>query len=107
MTDTKTLKPAPKAGEAFDRVHISDTEMVHEIVQDVEPHLDYCHNMRAIGATGDSDFKYAGRLPDVVIETYCRINGITYKEVIQNPVHVRTMMNDPALKKLRVWEGRL
>lgn len=94
-------------GEAVSRVYVEDNRVVHEIKQDVEPHLEYVKNLRSMNMTGDKEMRHAGHLPDVVIETYCNVNGITYAEAINNPVHIKAMLNDQALSNLRVWKGRV
>ena len=51
--------------------------------------------------------KYAGFLPYVLIEDYLKQKGITYAEFMQNKVHLRAMLNDPALTHFRVWKGAI
>lgn len=94
-------------GEAVSRVYVEDNRVVHEIKQDAEPHLEYVKNLRSMGMTGDKEMKHAAHLTDVAIETYCNVNGVTYAEFIQNPVHVKAMCNDPSLSGLRIWKGRV
>lgn len=95
-----------KYGEAVSRVHVTENEVIHEITQDVEPHLEHVKRLVSNGMTGDREMRHAAHIPDVVIETYCNVNGITYAEVMQNPIHIKTMLNDSALSSLRIWKGR-
>ena len=57
--------------------------------------------------TGSSELKHAARFDAEVVDQYCRNAGITLNEFMVNPVHVRRMLNDPALSGFRVWEGKV
>lgn len=96
-----------KYGEAVSNVYHKDGELIHEIKQDVEPVLESVKALVSHGMTGDREMRHAARIPDVVIETYCNVNGVTYAEVMQNPIHIKTMLNDQALSNLRIWKGRV
>lgn len=89
------------------RMHEIDGGFAIETVQDVEPVLDLTHGLRQVGAVGSSEMRHAASLPMVVVETYCNASGITLQEFLTDSVHVRTMLNDPALKAFRIWEGRI
>ena len=105
MNDLNNTK---QQGEAFDRLHVTDTEIVNEVVQDVQSHLDYAANLRAIDYKGPSrEMYHAAHFPDNIINLYCQTNGVQYSEIFSDPIHIRRMMNDPALKNLRIWEGRV
>ena len=95
-------------GEVLTRVHEhADGALTFERVQDVEPILDGTFARRASGLTGSGDMRHAASLPMVVVEQYCNDNGIDFREFMNNPAHVKRMLNDPALSKFRVWEGRV
>lgn len=86
---------------------IQDDQLVSYVEQDTAPILDLAHDLRTQGKTGSSEFRHAATLPMVLIEIYCQEKGITFQEWIQNPIHAKTMVNDPALGKLRIWKGRV
>lgn len=68
---------------------------------------DYCIARHNEGHHGASDFKLMASLPAVVIEHYCNVNGITFREWMKNPEHVKRMVNDPALADFRIAPGRM
>lgn len=94
-------------GQVLTRLHEGDGMIVVERVQDVEPIMDLAHDLRVSGQVGSSDMKLAASLPMVLVEQYCNDNGVTFEQFMDDPVHVNTMLNDPALKAFRVWEGRV
>lgn len=51
--------------------------------------------------------RHAARIPYVVIEQYLATHGIDLHEFHTNPVHVKRMLNDPALAGFRIWQGKL
>lgn len=73
--------------------------------QRIDPFLDYAKERVATGDTGTSDMKVAAEFPDVVVENYLATTGITFREFLGNPEHVKRMLNDPALKGFRIWQG--
>lgn len=89
------------------RIHDVGDGLVFERVQDVEPILDFTKAMRQIGDVGSSEMRHAASLPMVLVENYCNTNGITFAEFMSNTTHVNYMLNDPALRSFRIWEGRV
>ena len=75
--------------------------------QDVEPILDYTKGMNAIGAGNGKELKHAAELPSIVVENYMNVNGVSFHEILNNPIHVQRMCNDPALAAWRIWRGRI
>ncbi len=59
------------------------------------------------GHHGFKDFRLMASLPAVVIEHYCNVNQITFREFMGNPEHVKRMVNDPALADFRIAPGRM
>lgn len=80
-----------------------------ERVQDVEPYLEHLAKIRQVsdGVSKSGDLRYAGTIPDVIVEKYCNEQRITYEEFIKNPEHHRRILNNPDFSKLRVWRGKL
>lgn len=94
-------------GQILTRVHESDNGLTVERVQDVEPIILGCHDRRTVGMTGSSEMRHAASLPMVLVEAYCNTNRIQFSEFMAEPKHVKAMLNDPALNKFRIWEGRV
>ena len=76
-------------------------------VQDVEPILDLTHDLRSLGRVGSGEFRHAASIPMVLVEAYCNDRGLPFSEFMADTRHVNAMVNDPALKAFRVWEGRV
>lgn len=85
-----------------------DGTLVVRRSQDVDPILRQAHDLARFngGKSQSGEMYHAARLPMVIIEQYCNANKITFQQWMQNPEHARRMLNDPALAKFRVWEGR-
>lgn len=84
----------------------SDT-MAIERIQDCTPIVDHAKALHNEGLHGSNEMRHAARIPYVIIERYCNETGITFEEWMQNPEHMRAMLNDPALAAFRVWGGKV
>lgn len=101
-------KPKYEVGKAYDFYHVGDDgNIIHEIKQDVEPHLDFCANMRSAGLIGSREMRLAASFPDAVVRNYCNQKGIDMVEFNRDRVHIRNMLQDPDLSKFRIWQGRI
>lgn len=89
------------------KFHFHDGNMVVQRTQDCTAILEQCKTQQREGRTGTSEMKLAAKLPYVIVENYCNQHNLEFSEVIQNPVHIKRMLNDPALSGFRVWEGRV
>jgi hypothetical protein len=94
-------------GQVLTKVHESDNGLTFERIQDVEPIMQFAHNMRAIGDIGSNEMRHAASIPMVLVEAYCNDKHITFEEFMADTRHVNKMLNDPALKAFRIWEGRV
>ena len=88
-------------------IELQGDDLVTGTIQDCTPFVEYAHAMRAAGNVGSSEFRYAMTIPDVIQEQYCNLNGISYREWMTNPEHLKRLLNSPDFKKLRIWEGRV
>ena len=88
-------------------VTVQDDQIVAYSEQLLDPILDRVQELRDIGHVGGSDMKHAARIPNVLIEKYCNDTGITFQEWVNNPVHIKRMLNDPQNEPFRVWKGRV
>lgn len=101
----KTVLTAPDGVQTV--VALEDGNLITGTVQDCTPIREHAQALHKEGHHGSSDFKLAAELPEVVIETYCNLHGITFEEFMCNPFHLRAVCNDPDLRDFRVWPGRL
>lgn len=86
---------------------IADGKVILTAWQDVEPILESVKQRRSAGDIGSSEMRYAGEIPNVVCESYIALKGITPFEFYNNPVHIKSILNDPDFSELRVWMGKL
>lgn len=63
---------------------------------------DYCKARQNEGLTGSKDMPVLAEFPAEIVEKYINDAGITFQEWMQNPVHVRRMLRDPALSAFRI-----
>ena len=87
--------------------HFHDGKMTVQRTQDCDPIAELCKAQQSSGNVGTSEMKLAARIPFVMIEAYCNRNNLEFSEVMQNPVHMKRMVNDPDLSAFRVWKGRV
>ena len=68
--------------------------------QDVEPILDWCKEQTNAGLyrTPSGDMHHAAELPMALVEKYMADKGIDFHEFMNNTVHVKAMLADPALR---------
>jgi len=87
----------------------SDDKIYIERSADCEPVLDEVKRIKEVtDGRGDGIKGYfVGRIPDVIIEKYLNEMGVTYREFIQDEKHVKRILNDPAYKRFRIFEGRI
>lgn len=91
------------------RFHFDEAaaEIKIERVQDCAPMLDHAKSLAVADATGSSDVKHAAHLPAVLVEKYLNDHGITFREFVINPEHVKRMLRDPSLSGFRIWKGAI
>lgn len=99
------LSPAHDLQEAWLQHGDGDITVVRR--QLVADHVDYCKARANEGFHGPRDMRLKISVPDVVVEHYCRIRGISLKEFITNPEHARAIVNDDAFADLRIAPGRM
>ena len=78
-----------------------------ESIQDCDPIAHHCAELRATGKTGSKEMKHAAEIPEIFVTKYINDNNITFREFMVNKQHIRRVLNDPALKAFRVWEGKV
>jgi hypothetical protein len=88
-------------------VALEDGALVTGTVQDCTPILEHTQSLHNEGLHGSSELKHAAKLPVVLVERYCNLNGITFADFMQGKEHIRRMLNDPDLSGFRIWPGRV
>lgn len=95
MSDVKTITHYDEA----------EDKLIIERVQDVEPYLEQAKAESEASQSGD--LKKAGIIPFVVLEAWMRTKGVTFSDFMRDRSLCKRLLNDPDLKKLRVWKGRV
>lgn len=95
MSDVKTIT----------RYDEAEDKLIIERVQDVEPYLEQAKAESEASQSGD--LKKAGIIPFVVLEAWMRTKGVTLSDFMRDRSLCKRLLNDPDLKKLRVWKGRV
>lgn len=83
-------------------VHVYEADM-----DDIEAIRQHCKHMRDTGQIGPPDMRNYGVMPPIFVQMYMNNNQITWPEFCKNPEHTRRLLNDPALKDFRIYEGRV
>lgn len=63
---------------------------------------DECKGRQNSGVTGAKDLPHLAEFPAELVEKYIAVNGITFHEWMNNPVHTRRMLQDPELAHFRI-----
>jgi len=88
--------------ESEDRLYVR-----HE--EDLEPVVDNIKQVKQQwDGRGDTSLGYfVGTIPAVVWKEYCKVNGVSYHEFLNNNEHIHRIMNNPDYSKFRVFEGKI
>ena len=76
-------------------------------VQDCDPIVEDAQARHREGFHGTPEMRHAARIPLVVVEKYCNDQGIDLAEWGRDKIHVRRMLQDPALAAFRIWPGKV
>lgn len=88
-------------------IAVEDGNLVVGRFQDCTPIAEFAKTLQNEGGHSSSDFKYAAKLPYVMIEAYCNTQGITFADFMSQKDHIKNMLNDPALADFRIWKGKV
>lgn len=105
----KEVETSGVTTESFYDEH-TDTLTINR-TQDCEPFVEQAKQQgeywNSRGALLKNDLVPAAEYPPVIVELYCRKNGISFNEFIVDRKHVRNMLVDPDLSKFRIWKGKV
>jgi hypothetical protein len=79
----------------------------HREAQDVEPVLQHVQYLRETGQTGSSEMRHAAKIPWVVSENWRKARGISFHEMMANPVHAAAFLNSEEARPYRIWSGKV
>lgn len=69
--------------------------------------LDHNAELRATKQFGDKDMRHVANIPGIVIEEYCLLRGVSWREFFQDTKHIKAICNDPAFAYFRVAPGKV
>jgi hypothetical protein len=85
--------------EALDRLTIHRQQDFEPLIEENRVMRDELKEVPGLGYL-------AGRLPMVLVEEYMKRKGITFHEFMSDDSHVRFLLQNRDLSKLKVWEGK-
>ena len=88
-------------------VSIDNGNAIFKSTQDCTSILEHTKKLHNEGIHGGNEMRHAARIPQVLIEQYLTQNNILFSEFMSNQVHIKRMLNDPALAGFRIWPGRV
>lgn len=94
-------------GQLATKYHEHNGALTVERSQDCTPIAEFCKAQHNAGHTGSSEVKHAASIPLVIVEKYCNEQGINLHEFLNNPVHIKRVVMNPANDAFRIWKGKL
>lgn len=88
-------------------VTTQDGTVYHSEAQDVEPVLQHAKYLRDSGQVGSNEMRHAAKIPWVVSEEWRKRRGISFHEMMANPVHAAAFLNSEEARPYRIWQGRI
>lgn len=85
--------------------HVHGEDIIIAQSQDCTPIAEWANTQRQSGELGSSDMRHAARIPNVIIEKYMNENRVSFHEVMNNPAHMRRIVNNPDNAAFRIWKG--
>jgi hypothetical protein len=89
------------------RIFTQDDRLVIGRSQDCTPILDDAVRRHNEGLHGTAEVKHAARIPNVIVEKYCNENGVTFADFMNDPVHIKRLVEHPDNSMFRIWKGKL
>lgn len=105
MNPVLAARITKKSAEMKTSFAVQDDRIVIAQSQDCTPIAELANTLRQAGAVGSSEMRHAAKIPNVIIEKYMNEHGVTFAEVMNNPIHMRRICNDPANAAFRIWKG--
>lgn len=107
MNPVLAARQAKRATDMKTSFHAQGDDIVIAQSQDCTPIAEWAKVQSSIGAVGSSDMRHAARIPNVIIEKYMNENKVSFHEVLNNPVHMRRIVNNPDNAAFRIWQGKV
>ena len=69
--------------------------------------VENCTARRNEGYHGFKDFRLMASIPPLIIENYCTVTQVSFREFMNNPEHIRRIVNDSTYSVFRIAPGRM
>lgn len=69
--------------------------------------LDHNQRLQNEGIHGSKEWRHVGNVPAIVIEHFCKVEGIGWAEFWSDQKWIKKLLNDPDFSLLRVAPGRV
>lgn len=89
------------------RLKEEDGRLIISATQDCTAIAEHCKALHNEGFHGSSEMRHAAEIPKVIFEKYCNENGVSFQEVMNDPVHIRRICNNPDNAMFRIWPGQI
>lgn len=96
-----------RAGELSTSMAERDGKLIIAQSQDCTGIAEYAQRQQKAGEYGSSEMRHAARIPDVILTQYMNETGVTFAELMRDPVHMKRICNDPKNAAFRIWKGQL
>jgi hypothetical protein len=73
-------------------------------VEPIQRHVQY---LRDSHQTGDREMRHAAKIPWAVSEEWRKKRGISFHEMMTNPVHATAFLNSEEARPYRIWQGKV
>lgn len=105
MNPVLAARQKKKQSDMQTRFHAHGDDIIIAQSQDCTPIAEWAATQRQMGEVGSSDMRHAARIPNVIIEKYMNEHRVSFHEVLNNPGHMRRIVNNPDNAAFRVWKG--
>lgn len=107
MNPVLAARMAKRSGGVHTGIAVEDDRMVISQSQDCTPIMEYAQALHKAGEYGGSEMRHAAKIPNVIIEKYMNEHGVSFQEVMTNPIHFKRICNNPDNKAFRIWPGKV
>lgn len=73
----------------------------------IQAHVDHLKALHNEGFSQNKGLTFVGSIPASILDAYCAVNKITFREFRQNPEHKKRLLNNSDYSDFRVWKGTI
>jgi hypothetical protein len=87
--------------------HAQGDELIINRSQDCTPVAEFAKAQHNAGFHGSSEVKHAASIPMVIVEKYCNDNQVSFADFMDDPAHIKRVVEHPDNSLFRIWPGKL